>query len=424
MSINKSVFLSKIFILNLPFFIYRKLRSNNDKSNISSRIIKIAVVSVFLGVFVSLCAISIGKGLQSAIKEKLYSLSPDITISTYENNSRGIASEKINNFQIVDSEIKIAFPDFKFENIIEKPTLISMNNSFETVIFRGVNDGYSFDNLNKFILGSKTLNNLTNKEIVISKSLSDKLEIAVGQNLTLYFQTDNNQRIPNIRSFSVTHIFKTDFPDFDNNYVIGSSQTLQNIFNWNNDEYATIEISIDEKSKISLIEESISSLKSFEKNNLSIKSIKYKYENIFNWISIFDFNIILITSLMILVAIISVIISLFILIFERIKMIGIMTSMGSSNKLLSKIFIYQGIEIILKGMIPANVLFLSLSIIQNNYGLIKLNPSDYYIESIPFILEPMFIILLNLIFAIISFIVLSITFVSITKFTPKLNINS
>ena len=105
-------------------------------------------------------------------------------------------------------------------------------------------------------------------------------------------------------------------------------------------------------------------------------------------------------------------------------MIGIMTSMGSSNKLLSKIFIYQGIEIILKGMIPANVLFLSLSIIQNSYGLIKLNPSDYYIESIPFILEPMFIILLNVIFAIISFIVLSITFVSITKFTPKLNINS
>ena len=424
MRINKSVFLSKIFNLNLPFFIYRKLRSSNDKSNISSRIIKIAIVSVFLGVFISLSAVSIGRGLQSSIKEKLYSLSPDITISTYENNSRGIASEKINNFQLVDSEIKTAFPDLKFENIIEKPTLISKNNSFETVIFRGVNDGYSFENFNKFILGSNTLNNLTSKEIIISKSLSDKLGIKVGQNLTLYFQIDNNQRIPNLRSFTVTHIFNTDFPDFDNNYVIGNSQTLQNIFKWNNNEYASIEISINEKSKISSIEQSISSLKSFQKNNLSIKSINSKYDNIFNWISIFDFNIILITSLMILVAIISVIISLFILIFERIKMIGIMSSMGSTNKSLSKIFIYQGIEIILKGMIPANILFLSVSIIQNSYGFIKLNPSDYYVESIPFILEPMFIISLNLIFAFISFIVLSITFVSITKFTPKLNINS
>lgn len=424
MRINKSVFLSKIFNLNLPFFIYRKLRSSNDKSNISSRIIKIAIVSVFLGVFVSLSAISIGRGLQSSIKEKLYSLSPDITISTYENNSRGIASEKINNFQLVDSEIKTAFPDLKFENIIEKPTLISKNNSFETVIFRGVNYGYSFENFNKFILGSNTLNNLTSKEIIISKSLSDKLGITVGQNLTLYFQIDNNQRIPNLRSFTVTHIFNTDFPDFDNNYVIGNSQILQNIFKWNNNEYASIEISINDKSKISTIEQSISSLKSFQKNNLSIKSINSKYDNIFNWISIFDFNIILITSLMILVAIISVIISLFILIFERIKMIGIMSSMGSTNKSLSKIFIYQGIEIILKGMIPANILFLSVSIIQNSYGFIKLNPSDYYVESIPFILEPMFIISLNLIFAVISFIVLSITFVSITKFTPKLNINS
>ena len=424
MRINKSVFLSKIFNLNLPFFIYRKLRSINDKSNISSRIIKIAIVSVFLGVFVSLSAISIGRGLQSSIKEKLYSLSPDITISTYENNSRGIASEKINNFQVVDSEIKTAFPDFKFENIIEKPTLISKNNSFETVIFRGVNDGYSFENFNKFILGSNTLNNLTSKEIIISKSLSDKLGITVGQNLTLYFKIDNNQRIPNLRSYTVTHIFNTDFPDFDNNYVIGNLQTLQNVFKWNNNEYASIEISINEKSKISSIEQSISSLKSFQKNNLSIKSINSKYDNIFNWISIFDFNVILITSLMILVAIISVIISLFILIFERIKMIGIMSSMGSTNKSLSKIFIYQGIEIILKGMIPANILFLSVSIIQNSYGFIKLNPIDYYVESIPFILEPMFIISLNLIFALISFIVLSITFVSITKFTPKLNINS
>ena len=424
MSINKSVFLSKIFNLNLPFFIYRKLRSSNDKSNISSRIIKIAVISVFLGVFVSLSAISIGKGLQSAIKEKLYSLSADITISTYENNSRGIASEKIDNFQSLDNEIKAAFPRLKFENIIEKPTLISKNNSFETVIFRGVNDGYSFDNFNKFILGNNTLSNLTDKEIIISKSLSDKLGIKEGQSLTLYFQIDNNQRIPNLRSYIVTHIFDTDFPDFDNNYIIGNSQTLQNIFKWNNNEYATIEISINEKSKISSIEESISSLKSFENNNLSIKSIETKYDNIFNWISIFDFNIILITSLMILVAIISVIISLFILIFERIKMIGIMTSMGSTNKSLSKIFVYQGIEIILKGMIPANIIFLLVSIIQNTYGFIKLNPSDYYVESIPFILEPTYIILLNLIFAIISFIVLSITFVSITKFTPKLNINS
>ena len=374
--------------------------------------------------FVSLSAFSIGKGLQIAIKDKLYSLSPDLVISTYENNSRGIASEKINNFESVNSEIKNAFPAIKFEKIIEKPTLISVDNSFETVIFRGVNNGYNFRDFNNFIIGSKIKNDITNNEIIISKSLSDKLKISVGQILTLYFQVNNNQRIPNVRSFNVSYIYETDFPDYDNNYIIGNLETLQNVYKWSKNDYANIEISIEDKSQISLIEKSISLLSSFEKNNLSTETVQSKYTNIFSWISIFDFNILIITFLMILVAIISVVISLFILIFERIKMIGILTSMGSTNNSLSRIFIYQGIEIVLTGMIPANILFFTISVIQNSYGFLKLNPNDYYVETIPFFLEPYYIISLNLIFILISIIVLSITFVSITRFTPKLNINS
>ena len=416
--------MNKIFNLNLPFFIYRKLRSSNDKNNISSRIIKIAVISVFLGVFVSLSAISIGKGLQIAIKDKLYSLSPDLVISTYENNSRGIASEKINNFESIISEIKNALTDIEIEKTIEKPTLISVDNSFETVIFRGVNNGYNFRDFNKFIIGSKIKNDITNNEIIISKSLSDKLKISVGQILTLYFQVNNNQRIPNVRSFNVSYIYETDFPEYDNNYIIGNLETLQNVYKWSKNDYANIEISIEDKSQISLIEKSISLLSSFEKNNLSTKTVQSKYTNIFSWISIFDFNILIITFLMILVAIISVVISLFILIFERIKMIGILTSMGSTNNSLSRIFIYQGIEIVLTGMIPANILFFTISVVQNSYGFLKLNPDDYYVETIPFFIDPYYIISLNFIFILISFIVLSITFVSITRFTPKLNINS
>ena len=95
----------------MPFFIYKKLNSNNDKSNISSRIIKIAIISVFLGVFISLCSISIGKGLQTSIKDKLYSLNPDLVVSTYENNLRGVASEKINNIEEVDLQIRGLFRD-------------------------------------------------------------------------------------------------------------------------------------------------------------------------------------------------------------------------------------------------------------------------------------------------------------------------
>lgn len=414
----------KISSLNLPFFIYKKLNSNNDKSNISSRIIKIAIISVFLGVFISLCSISIGKGLQTSIKDKLYSLNPDLVVSTYENNLRGIASEKINNLEEVDLQIRGLSPDLNIEYIIEKPTLISNNNSFESMIFKGLSEEYDIQKLNKFINNSIISDKLSSNEIMISKITADKFAIEEGEDITLYFQISNKQRIPNVRSYSVKYIFDTDFPDFDNNYIIGNAKSLQSIFKWGFNDYSIIEISSRNNSKIIEIESSISELESIERNNLSVKSIESKYENIFSWISIFDFNILVITILMVAVAIISVIISIFTLIFERVKMIGIMTSLGANESSLSKIFIYQGVNIILKGMIPGNIAFLITAIIQNKLKVIRLNPDDYYIDSIPFVIDLTYIVSLNFIFILITSIVLSFTFVSVTKFSPILNINS
>ncbi len=414
----------KVSILNLPLFIYNKLKSSSDKSNISSRIIKIAIFSVFLGVFISLCSISIGKGLQISIKDKLYSLNPDLVVSTYENNLRGIASEKINNIDEVDFQIRGAYPDLKIEYLIEKPTLISNNNSFESVVFKGVSSKYDLQKLNKFISKSKISDKLSNNEVIISGLIANKLDIEEGDDITLYFQTNNNQRIPNVRSYSVKYIFDSDFPDFDNNYLFGNAQSLQSIFKWRSNDYSIIEISSNNKAKIFDIESSIRELRSIEKNNLSVKSITTKYENIFSWVSIFDFNIIVITVLMVFIAIVSVTISIFTLIFERVKMIGILSSLGANEASLSKIFIYQGINIILKGMIPANIFFIIISIIQNKFKFIKLNPNDYYMDSILFIIDPVYIILLNSIFIIMTIIILSFTFVSVTKFSPVKNINS
>ena len=414
----------KISSLNLPFFIYKKLNSNNDKSNISSRIIKIAIISVFLGVFISLCSISIGKGLQTSIKDKLYSLNPDLVVSTYENNLRGIASEKINNLEKVDLQIRELFPDLNIEYIIEKPTLISNNNSFESMIFKGVSEEYDIQKLNKFINNSMISDKLSSNELMISKLTADKFGIEEGDDITLYFQINNTQRIPNVRSYTIKYIFDTDFTDFDNNYIIGNAKSLQSIFKWGFNDYSIIEISTRNNSKILDIESSILELESIERNNLSVKSIESKYENIFSWISIFDFNILVITLLMVVVAIISVIISIFTLIFERVKMIGIMTSLGANEASLSKIFIYQGVNIILKGMIPANITFLITATIQNKLKVIRLNPDDYYIDSIPFVIDLTYIISLNFIFILITSIVLSFTFVSVTKFSPILNINS
>ena len=410
--------------MNLPLFIYRKLKTNTDKSNISSRIIKIAIFSVFVGIFVSLSAVSIGKGLQVSIKEKLFNISSDISISSYENNNRGIASEIIQESEDIIGEIKTLYPNIRINSILEKPSIVSIDNSIETVIFRGVKDELNFKKFDQFIL--EKLNDTPNglNDIIISKSLLEKLNISIGDNVTLYFQTFDNQKIPNIRYYRVYGVYETDFPDFDSSYIIGSIESLQNLYKLNSNDVGAIELIIVDKESVMDIKNKLSAQDLFLNNNLSIVTVQDKYNNIFNWISIFDFNILIVITLMIIVAIISIIISILTLIFERIKMIGIMSSMGADNKLLGKVFVYQGIDILLKGIIPGNILFIIVSFVQNNYNILKLNPNDYYVDSIPFIVDPLYIISLNLIFAAIGIIILSVTFSSITKFVPTININT
>jgi len=410
--------------LNLSLFIYRKLKTNTDKSNISSRIIKIAIFSVFIGIFVSLTAVSIGKGLQFSIKEILFNISSDITISSYENNNRGIASEIINESEDVISKIKTLYPDIKINSTIEKPSIIKINNSIETIIFRGVKDQLSFKKFDQFIIDKLNDKPKILNDIIISKSLLEKLNISIGNNITLYFQTFENQKIPNIRYYRVYGVYETDFPNFDSNYIIGDIESIQNLYKLNSNDVGAIELIIDDKDLVMDIENNLSYQDLFLNNNLTIVTIKDKYNNIFNWISIFDFNILIVIVLMIIVAIISIIISMLTLIFERIKMIGIMSSMGADNKLLGKVFVYQGINILLRGIIPGNILFIIVSFVQNNYNILKLNPDDYYVDSIPFIVDPIYIISINLVFVFFGIIVLFVTFSSITRFVPTININT
>lgn len=410
--------------MNLPLFIYRKLKTNTDKSNISSRIIKIAIFSVFVGIFVSLSAVSIGKGLQVSIKEKLFNISSDISISSYENNNRGIASEIIQESEDIIGEIKTLYPDISINSILEKPSIVTIDNSIETVIFRGVKDELNFKKFDQFILEKLNDSPSSLNDIIISKSLLEKLNISIGDNITLYFQTFDNQKIPNIRYYRVYGVYETDFPDFDSSYIIGSIESLQNLYKLNSNDVGAIELIIVDKESVMDIENKLSVQDLFLNNNLSIVTVQDKYNNIFNWISIFDFNILIVIILMIIVAIISIIISMLTLIFERIKMIGIMSSMGADNKLLGKVFVYQGIDILLKGIIPGNILFIIVSFVQNNYNILKLNPNDYYVDSIPFIVDPLYIISLNLIFAAIGIIILFVTFSSITRFVPTININT
>ena len=411
--------------MNLPYYIYKKLSRNKNKFSISSRIIKISTISVSVGILVTLISFSIGKGLQREIKDKMFSIQSDIVISSYENIETGISLTPINKSDLLNS---ILNENLVYSNLfysVDKPSLLLSNQDFESLVFRGLDKNYDINKFNElFINEGKVLNQINKNEILISSSLAQRNDINLNQKIRIFFNKNFSQQTPNFKSFKVIGFFKTEFPEFDNNIILGNIEDIKDIYSWGINETGNLNINIDNKDDIISYQKTLNSSNYLIDNDLRASSVLSKNENIFNWISIFDFNIIIIVSVMIIVAIVNIIIALMVLIFERNKMIGILKSMGANNNLIRKIFLYKGAEIIIKGLLFGNIIFFIIVFIQKKFNIIKLNSEDYYVDTLPFYLDSFYIIGLNALFICVSIFVLWITFSIISKISPLKIINT
>ena len=151
---------------------------------------------------------------------------------------------------------------------------------------------------------------------------------------------------------------------------------------------------------------------------LKVSKITDLESEIFGWLSVLDTNAIIIIILMIMVAIINIISLLLVLIVEKISMIGILKSFGSTNKMIRDIFIRLGLSIILKGMLIGNAIALLFIFLQKQFGFIKLPQEKYYLSEVPLDFEWVEFILINLITLCLALLVLFLTSLFIARITP------
>ena len=154
-------------------------------------------------------------------------------------------------------------------------------------------------------------------------------------------------------------------------------------------------------------------------SNLDTQTIKNEYYQIFEWLSLFDFNTALIIGIMIIVGGINMITALLVLILERTQMIGILKALGAANWSIRKVFLYNAAYLISVGLLWGNVLGLGMLWLQNEYRFFKFpNPEEYYIEYIPVHIDAPSVLLLNLGVLILCLLMLLVPSYIITKITP------
>ena len=121
---------------------------------------------------------------------------------------------------------------------------------------------------------------------------------------------------------------------------------------------------------------------------------------------------------MILVATINMVVALLVLILERTQMIGILKALGANNWVVRRVFLYNAFYLIVRGLFWGNLIGIALLLIQQQFGVVQLNPENYYVNQAPVYLNWGYIVLLNLLTISVCFLVLIVPSYLITKISP------
>lgn len=258
------------------------------------------------------------------------------------------------------------------------------------------------------------LNASLNEEVLISQYIANRLNLKVDDKFKTYFLKESGSRY-NLRNFKIVGIYNSGFQEFDATYILGDIRHIQKINKWTENQVGAFEVFIDDFTQIKEKGEEI--YKEIPPTYNSI-TIEEKYYSIFEWLKLFDFNIIIILIVMIIVATINMIVALLVLILERTQMIGILKALGANNWNIRKIFLYNASYLIFRGLLIGNTVAIGLLLIQKYFGIIKLNPENYYVTVAPVDINLLHIAALNLGTIFICFLVLLIPSYIITKISP------
>ncbi len=404
--------------MNLEYFIAKRLITAKDyKSSISSPIIKIAISAIAIGIIMMLVSVATGIGLQQKIRDKVSAFNGQVIISNYDNNNSEVTLVPISKKQDFYPNFK-SVPEVKhIQAIASKAGIIRTESAFEGIIFKGVGGDYDWSNIKEYLVEGKLPNfsKDLNEEVLISRFLANRLNLKVGDNFNTFFVKEEQGKLPNIRRFKIAGIFNSGFQDFDATYVIGDIRHIQRINKWSPDQIGAFEVFVNDFGSIKQVGNQIYDQ---TPSSLDTKTIIEKYSYIFDWLQLFDFNIIVILAVMILVATINMVVALLVLILERTQMIGILKAMGANNWTVRKIFLYNAFYLIMRGLFWGNLIGISLLLIQQQFGVIALNPENYYVNQAPVYLNWTYIVLLNVLTVTVCFLVLLIPSYIITKISP------
>ena len=302
-----------------------------------------------------------------------------------------------------------------------KAGIIKTDEDIQGVVLKGIGSDFDWSYFGSNMVDGATFTvtdtGRTDK-VIISRKISDMLRLKTGDSFAMHFIQDP----PRMRKFTISGIYETSLEEFDKIYVFCDIGHIKRLNGWEDDMVSGFEIFIndfDELDEMTVaVRDAIGYKITEEDTKFKVTNIRRKYPQIFDWLNFQDVNVIIIIFLMIVVAGFNMISGLLILILEKTNMIGVLKALGSEDITIRRVFMYQAAYLISKGLLWGNLIGIGLALLQLKTGMITLDPTSYYIKTVPVNLELAHILLLNAGTMAVIIIMLLVPSKLISRITP------
>ena len=398
--------------MNHEVFIAQRMKLNNNRQK-GSPSLTVALVGIVLAVVVMILSIAIVMGFKGEISGKILRLDAQIRVT---NAALGIDD----NYATVNGrEVREAITDEgDFAQLIESMSLIAdksailkTDDDFMGIIMRGVDEGYDWRYLkSKMVEGTEPAvsDTASSNQVVISKTVADRLQLHAGDKVMTYFIDDNIKA----RNLTVSGVFETDLEAFDNAYIVGGIGIVQGVNGWNGDTGTQVAINMKNPNDLEgdayLLYTLLASntVKHESKNLFYVSTTHQNNLPFFAWLQMLDMNVVIILTLMMIVAAFTLISAMLMIVLERIRVIGNFKALGATNGTIRNIFIYLTGKLIIKALIIGNVIGIGLALAQKYGHIVRLDPTAYYMPYVPIHLSIPALLMLNVGILIVSYLTL------------------
>ena len=367
-------------------FIANRIAFNQQKS-FSRFIIRLSIVATVISVAVMIITLAFANGFQETVSQKVFSFWGHIRIQEKQPFKALIAEE----IPLIkdDALVSVIKKNPQIESIhpfATKYAILKTKDEIEGVLLKGLDSTYNFEHIRQFIKEGRPIqfNDSTySRELMVSAYTAKQLQLKLNDRILIYFIRPDGSLRPD--KMTVTGIFKTGIEEYDRTFAIGDIRLIQKLNDRDPDQPGELdeaggyEIFLKDYKKIDEVANEIYDLKDFPPT-WDTQSVKNISPNIFDWLSMQDVTRNVLVAIMIAVAIINLVVCLIILVLERVRMIGILKSLGATDWTVQKIFLRHSIIITITGIVIGAVVALAFLYLQKETGFIKLKEEAYYLS--------------------------------------------